>query len=91
MLTSQQVAAVDFPVVRWREGYEIDDVRALLDRIRAALEGYEGRGTISDLTARDVERTRFQATKFRAGWDRDVVDAFLDEAIATLTAYEQVG
>ena len=67
MLASQQVADADFPLVKWREGYEIDEVRALLDRIRVALERYEGRGTISDLTARDVEQTRFQATKFRAG------------------------
>lgn len=88
ILTSRDLVGVEFPVVRWREGYEFDEVTELLDRVRATLESYE-RGTTADrLTAADVRRARFQATKFRPGWDQEHVDAFLDRVAERLAELE---
>lgn len=88
MLTSRDLVGVEFPVVRWREGYEIDEVTELLDRARATLESYEGGTTADRLTAADVRRARFQATKFRPGWDQAHVDAFLERIAERLTELE---
>jgi DivIVA domain-containing protein len=60
-----------FPVVRFREGYDICEVDAFID-------------TIDQRTADEVRGVRFSTTQLKAGYDEDEVDQFLDEQAARL-------
>ncbi|GIG38753.1 DivIVA domain-containing protein [Cellulomonas phragmiteti] len=85
MLTSDDVTRQRFTAVKFREGYDQDQVDDLLDRVVATLRALEtGTPTAHPLTAQDVRAVRFQATKFREGYDQDQVDDFLDRVAQTL-------
>ncbi|CAM3682714.1 DivIVA domain-containing protein [Micrococcus flavus] len=60
------------------QSYDVDQVDALLDRLRAALDG-DG-----DLTADDVRRASFGSADGREGYDEAQVDAYLDAAVDVL-------
>ncbi|WP_258725942.1 DivIVA domain-containing protein [Cellulomonas sp. NS3] len=86
MLTAHDVRGARFARTRFREGYDIGEVDALLGRAAATLEVLAGqRPGPAVLTARDVADSRFMATKFRDGYDQVEVDDFLD-ALATALA-----
>lgn len=69
-----------FTVVRWREGYAIEEVDAFVERCFADLS----RGAHGDLTAATVRDVRFTPRRFRAGYDMDEVDVYLDEVLTEL-------
>lgn len=60
------------------QGYDVDQVDALLDRLRDALDG-DG-----DLTADEVRRASFGSASGREGYDEAQVDAYLDAAVDVL-------
>nr|WP_246401616.1 DivIVA domain-containing protein [Jiangella mangrovi] len=66
-----------FTVVRLSEGYDIAEVDAFVDRIRATLGT-----TLSDDEVRQVQ---FTAVRLRAGYDMRSVDEYLDDVIARLS------
>ena len=67
-----------FPGVRMREGYDIGEVDAFVDRIRAGL------GTT--LTADEVSHIEFTTVRLRLGYDMQAVDEYLDEVLAQVRA-----
>ena len=84
--TRELVARADrAPAERFRrpssddaQGYDVDQVDALLDRLRDTLDG-DG-----DLTADDVRRASFGSADGREGYDEAQVDAYLDAAVDVL-------
>lgn len=67
-----------FPGVRLREGYDVGEVDAFVDRIRAGL------GTA--LTADEVRHVQFTTVRLRLGYDMQAVDEYLDEVLAQVRA-----
>ena len=84
MLTSADVHAASFTVTRFREGYDRDEVSALLASAAAALAAWEDGSGVPELSGHDIESTRFRPTKFDNGFDQDEVDDFLDRIAAAL-------
>jgi DivIVA domain-containing protein len=85
LLSPEAVRAQRFQETKFREGYDMGEVDALLDRAVAALtEATAGRPYQHLLNADDVVAARFRATKFRPGYDQDEVDDFLDKLAAAL-------
>jgi DivIVA domain-containing protein len=60
------------PLVRFREGYAIDQVDAFLDRSPRC-------------TPEEVRDARFSTVRLIRGYDEDVVDALLDDVVAWLS------
>lgn len=88
-MLSGDITKKKFATTKWREGYQMDQVDALLERVRATLIGYEHRRRPTDaITATEVAESRFIRTKFRSGYDQDQVDDFLDELVAALRKHE---
>ncbi|GAA1695488.1 hypothetical protein GCM10009745_46590 [Kribbella yunnanensis] len=67
----------NFTRVRWREGYDIDEVDAFLERLAATVEG---RYVDTPVTAADIRNISFTPTRLREGYAIDEVDTFLDQA-----------
>lgn len=89
MITSAEIVAAEFPVVKVRAGYEIDEVKQFLAVITEALRHYEMGGPAGIvITAKEVSRTGLQPTKFREGWGQPEVDAVIRKAAKTLKEYE---
>lgn len=70
-----------FTRVRWREGYDIDEVNAFVERLAATVEG---RYVAAPVTAADIRNASFTPVRFREGYDVAEVDLFLEEAEALL-------
>jgi DivIVA domain-containing protein len=84
-MRAEDVQAKRFSPVRFREGYDTDDVDAFLTRVQAAMTADdEGRAGATDVRPEDVVNARFTPTKFREGYHQDEVDDFLDEIVADL-------
>lgn len=89
MITSAEIAAAEFPVVKVRAGYEIDEVKQFFAVIAEALRHYEmGGPTGMVITAKEVRRTGLLSTKFREGWGQPEVDAVIRKAVDALKQYE---
>jgi DivIVA domain-containing protein len=87
MVTAAEVSNYRFSPTKFREGYNVQQVDAFLERIRVALENIEQRpGSPVGLTPAEVQGARFGVTKFRAGYDQDEVDGVLDAVVSTLRA-----
>lgn len=84
---STEIAAVRFSTTKWREGYAMEDVDGMREKIRASLLDWEA-GRPGELKADSLAQLEFQPTKFRAGYDQDQVDKFLAGVAATLKKYE---
>jgi DivIVA domain-containing protein len=75
-LLIQEISHVQFTPVRLREGYEMDGVDDLLDRLVAALRAGE---PVDEL----VRTARFTPVRMREGYDMGEVDEFLDRVVAS--------
>ena len=62
-----------FTVVRWREGYQIDEVDAFLDDIEPRV----ARGAASGLVD-EILHVTFGPVRIKRGYDMDEVDHYLD-------------
>lgn len=89
MITSAEIAAAEFPIVKVRAGYEIDEVKQFFAVVAEALRHYEMGGPAGlVISAKEVSRTGLAPTKFREGWGQPEVDAVIREAVKTLKDYE---
>lgn len=64
------------------QGYDKDQVDALLDRLARFFDGQES------LTSSDIRHAVFSSAKNSAGYDTAVVDVYLERAVSVLTAVE---
>ncbi|OOL28068.1 cell division protein DivIVA, partial [Rhodococcus rhodochrous] len=67
--------------------YDVDQVDALVDRLRVTLAGAEDStdpGAEGGLTADDVRRASFGEAEGAAGYEEGQVDAYLDAAVDVL-------
>jgi DivIVA domain-containing protein len=85
MLSTDDIDRVSFTQVRFREGYDIDEVDAFVAAIRASIAA--GPSAAGALGSVGVSSARFQPTKFRPGYDQNEVDALLAQAEETLRAF----
>ena len=85
MLTTVEIDRVSFTQVKFREGYDIDEVDAFVAAVRASIAA--GPSAAGALGSDAVRNTRFQPTKFRPGYNQDEVDALLSQAEDTLRAF----
>jgi len=69
-----------FSTTRMREGYDVADVDATVDRVMASLEGDGATG----ITPAEIEQLRFTPVRLGAGYDMGEVDAWLDTVTAEL-------
>jgi len=86
MLNSSELPNIRFKATKFREGYDMDQVDAFLEQVRASLQACERR-LPPQLTSEGIVNARFQPTKFRQGYDQDQVDDFLDTATLALRSY----
>jgi DivIVA domain-containing protein len=70
--------SVRFRPVRFAEGYAMEEVDDLLDRVVATLEGRDS------LTVADVQGVHFRPTRFAEGYAMDDVDHYLDDVLVPL-------
>ncbi len=83
-------ASAQFPIVKWREGYENDEVRAALASVSETLKAYEGGHQLPNaVTSDELKQMRFQPTKFREGFEQVFVNRFFGELRDSLVAYER--
>ncbi|WP_020391155.1 DivIVA domain-containing protein [Kribbella catacumbae] len=70
-----------FTRVRWREGYDVSDVDAFIERLMATVEG---RYVEHPVTADDIRNVIFTPVRLREGYAVGEVDAFLDQALQSM-------
>ena len=70
-----------FTRVRWREGYDMDQVDAFLERLMATVEG---RYVERPVTADEIHEVSFSPVRLTHGYSVQEVDAFLDTAESLL-------
>jgi DivIVA domain-containing protein len=70
-----------FTRVRWREGYDMAEVDAFIERLTATVEG---RYSDAPVTAADIRNVSFTPVRFREGYSVDEVDAFLEQAAQSM-------
>lgn len=92
MLTAADVRAARFTATKFRAGYEMVEVDALLARAARTLDHLEQGLTVESdgtplLTPDDLLHARFSPTELTEGYFVDEVDDLLDEIIATLNTY----
>ncbi|MEU8224979.1 DivIVA domain-containing protein [Kribbella sp. NPDC048915] len=66
-----------FTPVRWREGYDVTEVDAFVDRVMATVNG---RPVERPVTAGEIRTIQFSPVRMSEGYDVEEVDAFLDTA-----------
>ncbi|BBH18582.1 hypothetical protein Back2_28690 [Nocardioides baekrokdamisoli] len=71
----QPIAPARFRLVRWREGYAVEDVDALVAKIEA--------GTA---TSSEIQNARFTPVRIRPGYAMGEVDRYLSNVEAELRA-----
>jgi DivIVA domain-containing protein len=70
-----------FTRVRWREGYDMAQVDAFIERLLATVEG---RYVERPVTADDIRSVIFTPVRLTHGYAVEEVDAFLDTAESLL-------
>jgi DivIVA domain-containing protein len=78
-----RAAAAALTHTKFREGYDVIEVDALLARAAVALDEQQRAAPLS-LTSEVVLNVKFTATKFRDGYSQDEVDDLLDQVISSL-------
>ncbi|MEV8378306.1 DivIVA domain-containing protein [Kribbella sp. NPDC056861] len=72
-----------FSRVRWREGYDMAEVDAFVERLTATVENrYSG----PPVTADDIRNVSFTPVRLREGYSVDEVDDFLEQAAQSMRA-----
>ncbi|MBE1876210.1 DivIVA domain-containing protein [Myceligenerans pegani] len=79
----RRIADARFSGTRLREGYDVAEVDAFLDRLAGAVRA-EGEHRAARAAAL-VDDARFRVVRFREGYDIAEVDGFLDEMRAAVT------
>lgn len=92
MLSAADVRSARFTATKFRSGYEIAEVDALLARAARTLEHLEQGLTVESdgtplLTPDDLLHARFSPTELTEGYFVDEVDDLLDAIIDTLNTY----
>lgn len=72
-----------FTRIRFREGYNMDDVDEFFRRAHHALESRDG-----SVTASEVHSVRFRPVRVKEGYDMGEVDEELDSVAAALQLLE---
>lgn len=70
-----------FTRVRWREGYDMAQVDAFIERLMATAEG---RYVERPVTPDEIQQVSFTPVRLTHGYEVDEVDAFLDQAATLL-------
>jgi DivIVA domain-containing protein len=70
-----------FARVRWREGYDMAQVDAFVERLLATVEG---RYVDRPVTADEIHQVSFTPVRLTHGYSIEEVDAFLDTAESLL-------
>jgi len=70
-----------FTRVRWREGYDMTQVDAFVERLQATVDG---RYVDRPVTADEIHQVRFASVRLTHGYSIVEVDAFLDTAESLL-------
>ncbi|WP_405060439.1 DivIVA domain-containing protein [Kribbella sp. NBC_01505] len=73
-----------FTRVRWREGYDMAEVDAFLERLLATVEG---RYVEQPVTADEIREVSFTPVRLTHGYSVDEVDVFLDSAEKLLRGF----
>lgn len=105
LLTPEDIVAVKFMATKFQEGYERDQVDALLDQATRELQRIQDEHVSLKLSAADPDHVtslsepiitpeglvnaRFKPTKFREGYSQDQVDDFIDHIVVTLRYWAQ--
>lgn len=84
-LRGDDLRAARLQPTKFREGYDMAQVDALLERAAVALDEH-ARGAAPSLTADEILASKFAATKFREGYDQDETDDLLDRVVQSLRA-----
>jgi len=92
MLTAADVRSARFTATKFRSGYAIDEVDALLERSARTLDHLEQGLTVEAdgtplLTPDDLLSVRFSPTELTEGYFVDEVDDLLDAIVDTLNTY----
>ncbi|MGN0109698.1 MAG: DivIVA domain-containing protein [Bifidobacterium sp.] len=87
-LTAEKVRNQVFKLTFFNEGYRIDDVDSLLDRIEslAAWETHHPENVT--VTSDMLVPSQLPVARFRETYKKDSVDAFIEEAREALEFYE---
>ena len=100
MLTSKAAFRETFGSIRWREGYEFQQVDTFIDEVVETLRAWESDDRAGDaqlpeeawprvrVSSQDVVNKMFRATRFKDGYEQEDVDLFLDDVVETLRHYE---
>ncbi len=72
-----------FPLTRWREGYDCEEVDAFVQRLRSTPAGA--------ISADQVHQQAFRSVRGGAGYDMYAVDVYLDAVAARVAAGEAAG
>lgn len=73
MVSVDDIRNKTFQTVRFREGYDVDEVDDFLDEVIARLKAG------NPMTATELAARTFQTVRFKEGYDVAEVDGFLDE------------
>jgi len=84
---SAELAAAVLPRTRFRDGFAIDEVDALIERCVEALRACE-QGRPSPIAPEEIVRAQFRHVRFREAYDADAVDDLLDSVVARLRELE---
>lgn len=80
---SEDPVRLTFTRVRWREGYNADEVDAFLRRVRRSLGSGDG-----SVTAHDVSAIRFSPVRIKEGYHMGEVDAELERLAVRLRNHD---
>ena len=89
-MNSAELAAAVLPRTRFRDGFAIDEVDALLDRCVEALRACE-QGRPSPITPEEIVGAQFRHVRFGEGYDADAADDLLDRVVARLRELQPDG
>ncbi|MBS1673567.1 MAG: hypothetical protein JSS74_06345 [Actinobacteria bacterium] len=85
-MNSAELAAAVLPHTRFRDGFAIDEVDALIDRCVEGLRACE-QGRPSPIAPEEIVMTQFRHVRFADAYDADAVDDLLDRVVVALRAH----
>ncbi|MBN9156829.1 DivIVA domain-containing protein [Microbacterium sp.] len=82
-MDSAELASTTLPRSRFRDGFAIDEVDALLDQCVTALRDLE-QGRSTPLSTHSIIAKQFRHVRFGKAYDADAVDDLLDSVVARM-------